>query len=784
MACKISLLFALSTLSETTMDTKIARAGNEAGAKPDADGSVLRKFQLEGEDGPKEFEEPLSPPSPLTPISPSLQEAMPDVHMHRQLSPLSSDDDADEDAVQGNRMVTSQFIKSVVKEQKNMSELGTKERWQVRVDSCLGSLKTDFLLGMVVIFDLVIMSEDINARGANMPAPAWLELSSGLCLLVYSLEFSLSAFAHGAAMFREKVVMVDALILAVGYMELVLAASQVSAQEIGMLRMLRVIRMMRLLRLARKSPALKELRKLTMMFASCIKTLFWSLVFCFLVLTFWAMAAVELVQPLMSDMANEGIWDGCHELCSTAFSSVMRANLTLFKNIVAGDSWGLLAEPIVVRHPWTSIIFVGSLVSLVLGVLNLVVAVVVDTAAEQRQKDVMNLAEDMDAEQEMDLKFLSKIFQKIDEDGSGELELEELIKGAQEVPEFQSRLRVMDIDEHDLVQLFHMLDSDGGGSISPEEFKHALSRWLYDSKTATRFVKYSVLRLGDEQKNLAEQVQQLKRRNDKQFDRLTKMMKTVVHSHPTHATSSSGSFSFRRNRRADTTMSMASIASMQSMMSGEDAQEDYMSESKESRSESKEISKRHDDSSTLYNGSDLSTENFIAGSTEASGLIKKFNSSPALHSMDSSLSESAKIKSNLSKAAKFAEQCVSDSLQEAFRHYQEAAIAAVDASLRDTAAKVQCLSLHGRRPPVPGQGPSTRQVDALQFQETKFPDFTETSEKVLVRGNTTPVSRPAPESQSRTQLSQSFGPIFSSPAQPSLLIEDVDSLPVMVELLV
>lgn len=739
------------------MDAEIARAGSEAGADLDADGSVRSKLQQEEEDGRSDFFDGLM--SPLSPISPSPQEATPNSHFIRQHSPMSSGEsdvaDADDGEVKNRGALSSGFIRSVVKEQ-NMSELNTKERFQVHAASCLGSLKTDMFFGMVVIFDVVLMSEDINTRAAERTVPAWLELSSGLCLLVYTVEFVLSAFAHGRAMFREKVVILDAVILIVGYLEMILAVAQVSFEEIGMLRMLRVVRMARLLRLARRSPALKELRKLGMMFASCIKTLFWSLVFCFLVLSFWAMAAVELVQPLMPGMANEGLWDDCGELCGTAFSTVMRANLTLFKTIVAGDSWGQLAEPIVVKHPWTAVIFVGSLVSLVLGVLNLVVAVVVDTAAEQRQKDVTNLAQDMDAEQELDLKWLTKIFQKIDEDGSGELELDELIQGAQNVPEFQSRLRVMDIDEDDLVQLFHMLDADGGGSISPEEFKHALSRWLFDSKTASRFVKYNVMQLAEEQKNLLEQMQQMKRRNEKQFDKLLKTMKTAVVSQPSQDISSTGAgSSCRRDRRMNTT---ASMASMESMASGEDAQGDYV------KSDSKESSKKHDDPSTLDNGSGLgtlSTDEFRAGST-AEAQIKTFNSLPALQSLDSNLSESAKIKTDLSKAAELAERCMSDSLQEAFRHYQEAAIAAVEASLRDMIAK----------------GLSTRQVDACESQETKIPDSTETSEDVSVPREA-PFAQP---SQSRTQMTHTFGPLPSSSMQPSCLIEDVDSSPLTVEM--
>lgn len=46
------------------------------------------------------------------------------------------------------------------------------------------------------------------------------------------------------------------------------------------------------------------------------------------------------------------------------------ANLLLFKTVVAGDSWGQIAVPVIQENPGTLVIFIGSLVTLVFGVLN------------------------------------------------------------------------------------------------------------------------------------------------------------------------------------------------------------------------------------------------------------------------------------------------------------------------------------------------------------------------------------------------------------------------------
>jgi len=210
----------------------------------------------------------------------------------------------------------------------------------------------------------------------------------------------------------------------------------------------------------------------------------------------------------------------------------MSANLLIFKTVIAGDSWGAVAVPLIQRFPLALVVFVGSHLTIVFGVLNLVVAVVVDTFAEQRTKDVKNMALEMEENEEEDLKTLDRIFSQIDGDGDGELTLDELVGGARTVREFQNRLRVMDIDQADLEQLFTMLDHDGGGTIDPDEFKVTLSRWASESKTATRFVRYTLQQLLNDHQSAAEKISTMEERLQSAVSEKANKTKTVrPHSH-------------------------------------------------------------------------------------------------------------------------------------------------------------------------------------------------------------------------------------------------------------
>lgn len=379
---------------------------------------------------------------------------------------------------------------------------------------------------VVVLFDAWLTCYDIDSKAIGDETPSIVQTASDLCLLVYTLELCLFFTVKGIRimkiMYKDMLFMIDLTVLVCGYAEALLQAFGMSDffGRIGMLRLLRVARILRLTRILRKSQSLKELRRLLTMMATCMKALAWSFIICFGVMSFWAMLMVEIIHPIVRESGDLYFAD-C-EQCRRATQSVMDANLLLFKTVIAGDSWGLIAVPVIEDHPLTAIIFIGSQLTLVFGVLNLIVAVVVDTFAESRAHDVLNLAEEMEQEMASDQKSLQKMFQRIDDDSSGTVTVEELIAGARRDPELQSRLAVMDIDEVDLEQLFDMIDVEGTGHLSAKDFIGPLSRWVRDSKTAPRFVKYNLMRMMERHESFAKTVdlrfEHLARTLDEMFD--------------------------------------------------------------------------------------------------------------------------------------------------------------------------------------------------------------------------------------------------------------------------
>ncbi|CAE7191248.1 CACNA1C [Symbiodinium necroappetens] len=394
--------------------------------------------------------------------------------------------------------VRAEFIKSRKEDEPEITHTGKEKYRKIGIDVMTNSYISN-LMAAVVLLDAYCTCADIDARAAGEDPALELAILSDVCLGLYTLELVVLTCLQGCSVFKDWLALLDLTIVLCGYLELLLnfLAPGDIVGNLGILRALRLVRIVRLMRLLRRIRALRELHKLVTMMATCLKALLWSFVFCFGIMTVWAMLMVEIVHPIIRDMTFEQCDD-----CSTAVASVMRANLLLFKTVIAGDSWGDIAVPVIESNPYTAFIFMGSLLTLVFGVLNLIVAVVVDTFAEAREQDVLNLAQEMDQNVEDDRKNLQRLFNRIDADGSGRLTLDELIEGARRDPELQSRLRVMDIDEVDLQQLFEMIDVHREGAVEAQEFIAPLSRWVHDSKTAPRFIKYNMVRTMQNQEEL------------------------------------------------------------------------------------------------------------------------------------------------------------------------------------------------------------------------------------------------------------------------------------------
>eukprot|EP00931_Biecheleriopsis_adriatica_P094949 TRINITY_DN6857_c1_g1_i1.p1 TRINITY_DN6857_c1_g1~~TRINITY_DN6857_c1_g1_i1.p1 ORF type:complete len:415 (-),score=58.38 TRINITY_DN6857_c1_g1_i1:38-1192(-) len=194
-----------------------------------------------------------------------------------------------------------------------------------------------------------------------------------------------------------------------------------------------------------------------------MSAMLWGFVLIAIMLLIWSVLAVELVYET-AQIAHEQN-SKCHEV----FGSIPSAFMWFFQSMVAGDSFGACAIPIINEQPWSLIIFASALITIQLGFTNLILAVIVERASESREANIQDKAKQIQLEKEQAAVSFADMCSDMDLDSSGKISLTELTSAFEQIPEFRACLISLGIDQIKLKKLFGLVDTDGSGDISFEE---------------------------------------------------------------------------------------------------------------------------------------------------------------------------------------------------------------------------------------------------------------------------------------------------------------------------
>lgn len=127
---------------------------------------------------------------------------------------------------------------------------------------------------------------------------------------------------------------------------------------------------------------------------------------------------------------------------------------------------------------------------------NLILAVIVEKAAEAREKDSARKKEKKDQEREAHLVELAMLFDSMDENCNGKLSLEEMLNGFDCNPKFRQLMDFMDIAREEVEVVFNVLDGNASEEVDYLEFcKHLSTFRKRDPVMMQSMMKYSVMEL-------------------------------------------------------------------------------------------------------------------------------------------------------------------------------------------------------------------------------------------------------------------------------------------------
>lgn len=327
---------------------------------------------------------------------------------------------------------------------------------------------------VMILCDLVMIVMDTDrmqgceAKVANMynckPSPTINIIASWTILTFYIIETCVRLYTFQAQFHKDVWNILDAVVCITSILYVL------SGSLIVEFRPIRIFRVFRLIRIVKFVMGLRELYLVKAGFGSMLRTLFWSSLLLLLLLTFVSIMTVEFVYPVTEELHKSG---ECLN-CWMHFSSVLRTDLTFFHLYILGDDWADVCIPIIRKSPETAIIFVGMALLIFLGIGNLIMAIIVERAAEAREED-KEYQKQLQAKIDCDKKAeLLQFCFELDSNQDGTLsmsELQSLCKGNHGA---RQALKTMNIQSDELECVFSCLDTDGSGDISYVEFVDSL----------------------------------------------------------------------------------------------------------------------------------------------------------------------------------------------------------------------------------------------------------------------------------------------------------------------
>jgi Ca2+-binding EF-hand superfamily protein len=194
--------------------------------------------------------------------------------------------------------------------------------------------------------------------------------------------------------------------------------------------------------------------------------LYVSLLFLVLIYIFACIGVEIITQPqfLLTDAerAENLLYDS---IVTESWESIPVSMLTLFR-ISFADSAGSIYIPMIKHRPILAVYFLFYIFFIGICLLNLVTAVIVERSLEQAHQDKEHAKIHKAQLVKKMMPELRELFKRMDKDQDNQITLEEF--GQCDVETQETLYHLFHTD--DLVELFEILDVDGGGSVSIDEF--------------------------------------------------------------------------------------------------------------------------------------------------------------------------------------------------------------------------------------------------------------------------------------------------------------------------
>lgn len=346
----------------------------------------------------------------------------------------------------------------------------SKGGWRASLEHVVGHPMFDYFVATIILANALVIAYETETLSHDPHAetlPAFMGID-----LFFTIFFALEVAMRIIVEKRRFIFgrnkgwnFFDTVVVLSAILEKLLSAST----NMTAIRVLRIMRLVRVIRVIRTLRIFNDLRAMVKGIVTSILSLAWAVVLLFIICFVIGIFITQMVTTYRKDQAlDHSVVD---ESLVQNFGSLMLTMYSLYKAITGGDDWSSFADPLFEISPTMGIFFCLYIAFAVFAVLNVVTGVFVDNAIKANHQDADNIIMEQTQARKNHMDSVKAVFKRADKDNSNTLDWQEFQEHCDN-PIVQAYFRQLDLDieANGAILMFEMLDFDGNGSIDIDEF--------------------------------------------------------------------------------------------------------------------------------------------------------------------------------------------------------------------------------------------------------------------------------------------------------------------------
>jgi len=292
--------------------------------------------------------------------------------------------------------------------------------------------------------------------------------------VLFAIELSLRMYSSGLWVFafgKDKVWnLFDAFVVFFSVFEVVFdIIGEETSVGFSALRAIRLIKIFRILRVARIFPLIRHLQTMLYSLYGCLTSFVPAIFLLVTVMYIYSLSFMQGVQKYVETTPQADLDLHALELMKKYYGSISRTIWVLLAAVSGGEDWQRYVDPLSKAGGWYEFVFAVYICSVLFGLLNIVSGVFVHVAMQSSQM-AREIAVDLAmAKKETLVKEIVEAFMEADQDKSGSLSWAEFHEYLAD-EKVQAYFMSFDIDVSCAEKIFNLIDTDQTGEVDLEEF--------------------------------------------------------------------------------------------------------------------------------------------------------------------------------------------------------------------------------------------------------------------------------------------------------------------------